>query len=188
MKINKRLILASKSPRRYELLSKITEDFSVIVSDADENVENADIEDIPLILSKRKAQAVFSDHRDAVVIGADTVVVCDRKVLGKPEDENDAKRMLKILSGKRHKVITGCTVISPEKEVSFSAVTEVKFYDLSDEDIMAYISTGEPFDKAGAYGIQGAGYFLVEYIYGDYNNVVGLPVSRLKRELEGFFQ
>ena len=182
--MSKKIILASKSPRRRELLSKVVDSFTVIVSDVDEYTEGIKAHDIPKVLSQRKARDVFSTHMDCVVIGADTVVVLGDEVLTKPEDENDAKEMLKKLSGKEHEVISGCTVISKFGEVSFTDITKVKFYDLTDKEIDDYVKTGEPMDKAGAYGIQGKGYFLVEYINGDYNNVVGLPIAKLKRILE----
>ena len=179
------IILASKSPRRQELMNHISSDFEVIVSEVEE-ILPADIvpEEAPVYLSELKAKAVAADYPDRVVIGADTVVILDDAVLGKPRDEQDAVRMLRALSGKVHTVVTGCCIIKDGKRVAFSEVTRVEFYPLSDREISEYIATGEPFDKAGAYGIQGRGSVLVRRIEGDFFNVMGLPVGRLKRELE----
>ena len=180
------IILASKSPRRQELMNHITSDFEVIVSEVEEILPDGILpEEAPVYLSGIKAEAVAADRPDRVVIGADTVVILDGAVLGKPRDEQDAVRMLRALSGKVHTVVTGCCIIKDGKQVAFSEMTRVEFYSLSDREIMEYIATGEPFDKAGAYGIQGKGSVLVKRIEGDFFNVMGLPVGRLKRELEG---
>ena len=180
------IILASKSPRRQELMNHITSDFEVIVSEVEEILPGGILpEEAPVYLSGIKAEAVAADRPDRVVIGADTVVILDGAVLGKPRDEQDAVRMLRALSGKVHTVVTGCCIIKDGKQVAFSEMTRVEFYSLSDREIMEYIATGEPFDKAGAYGIQGKGSVLVKRIEGDFFNVMGLPVGRLKRELEG---
>ena len=133
-------------------------------------------------LSKIKAHPFRESGK--IVIGADTVVAIDGKILGKPKNEKDAFLMLKNLSGKEHSVFTGVTVIKNDKEVTFSVQTKVKFFELDDREIEDYISSGEPFDKAGAYGIQGKGSLFVEKIDGDYFNVVGLPISRLARQLK----
>ncbi|MBR3738794.1 MAG: septum formation protein Maf [Eubacterium sp.] len=179
------LILASKSPRRQELLKLITEDFIIKTAEVDETLpENISPAEAVLYLSKIKAQP-FSNS-ESIVIGADTVVSIDEKILGKPKDEDEAKAMLKRLSNRVHSVFTGVTLIRGEKEKSFFVETKVKFYDLSDETIENYIKTGEPFDKAGAYGIQGRGSLLVEGIEGDYFNVVGLPVGALNQSLRDF--
>ena len=119
-----------------------------------------------------------------IVIGADTVVILDGQVLGKPKDEDDAFQMLRAMSGKAHTVITGCAIIHNGRMTTFADHTRVEFYPLSDREILDYIATGEPFDKAGAYGIQGRGCVLVKRIEGDFFNVMGLPVARLKREME----
>lgn len=181
------IILASKSPRRQELLHHITDDFEVIVSDADE-VLPADItpEEAPVYLSAVKARAVADSHPDRLIVGADTVVILEGKVLGKPQDRDDAFRMLRALSGKIHTVITGCSIIAGGREHSFGESTRVEFYPLSDREIEDYLTSGEPFDKAGAYGIQGKGSLFVKGIEGDYFNVMGLPVGRLNRELRAF--
>lgn len=175
-------ILASKSPRRKELLKYITEDFTVKTADVDETLpENISPSDAVLYLSKIKAEP-FKNEKD-IVIGADTVVAINGKILGKPLDTADAQKMLRRLSGKTHSVFTGVTVIKGGKETSFFCETKVTFFDLSDEEIENYIKTKEPLDKAGAYGIQGFGSLLVKKIDGDYFNVVGLPVSKLNRLL-----
>lgn len=177
------LVLASKSPRRQELLCRITEEFEVCATDADETLP-LDITpwDAVLYLSKIKAEPL-RNPKD-IIIGADTVVALDGEILGKPKDKADAKHMLKMLSGQKHSVFTGVTVFFGEKrEVSFYEETKVCFYDLSDDEIDSYIDTGEPMDKAGAYGIQGYGALLVKKIAGDYFNVVGLPIGKLNRIL-----
>lgn len=176
------IILASKSPRRKELLSIITNDFVIKTADVDETLPTGIAPDSAVeYLSKIKAEPFKSD-RD-VVIGADTVVAIDGKILGKPKDKSDAYNMLKMLSGKEHSVFTGVTVMGNGNTETFSVETRVKFFDLTDDEINDYIDTGEPFDKAGGYGIQGKGSLLVEKIDGDYFNVVGLPVSRLAKAL-----
>jgi septum formation protein len=179
------IILASQSPRRRELIKYITTDFVAKSSDVDETLPNEiSPSDAVLYLSKIKAEP-FKNEED-IVIGADTVVAIDGKILGKPCDKSDAKNMLKMLSGKEHSVFTGVTIIKNCKEKSFFVETKVKFYQLSENDINNYISTNEPMDKAGAYAIQGFGSLLVEKINGDYFNVVGLPISRLHKELKEF--
>ncbi len=179
------IILASKSPRRKELLSLITDDFTVDSAEVDETLPSGIEPDKAVeYLSKIKARPFRKSGK--IVIGADTVVAIDGKILGKPKDKDDAFSMLKNLSGRQHSVFTGVTVIKNDKEITFSVQTKVKFYDLADDEIEAYISSGEPFDKAGAYGIQGSGSLLVEKIDGDYFNVVGLPISRLARVLREF--
>ena len=138
-------------------------------------------------LSRQKAREVAARTDGDVVIGADTVVAIGNKILGKPKDKNDAFLMLKSLSGKEHSVFTGVTIIKNDKTETFSVQTKVKYFELSDDEINKYISTNEPFDKAGAYGIQGKGSLLVEKIDGDFFNVVGLPISILARKLENFY-
>lgn len=176
------LILASKSPRRKELLSLITENFVIKTANVDETLPRGITPDKAVeYLSKIKAEP-FANGVDTV-IGADTVVAVDGKILGKPTNRQEAFDMLKTLSGKYHSVFTGVTVIKPEGTVTFSVETRVKFFDLTDDEINAYIATGECDDKAGAYGIQGKGALLVEKIDGDYFNVVGLPVSLVNKFL-----
>ena len=183
----RKIILASQSPRRKELLADIVSDFEIIPSNADETVPSLlDIKDIPQYLSLLKAQDIAKRYEDDIVIGADTIVVVDDEVLNKPKDEEDARRMLTKLSGRRHKVCTGCAIVCGKRKLSFFEETEVEFFELSEDEIDSYIKTGDCMDKAGAYGIQSQGKTLVKAIFGDYYNVVGLPVGRLKRELESF--
>jgi len=179
------LILASKSPRRRELLSIIAKDFAVLSSNEEENVDpSLSPEETVKYLSKIKAEPFRSDGD--TVIGADTVVAVNGKILGKPADKDDAFAMLSLLSGKTHSVYTGVTVLGSEGDTTFSVETKVKFFNLTETEIREYIETGEPMDKAGAYGIQGKGSLLVESIDGDYFNVVGLPVSRLAKILHNY--
>lgn len=176
------LILASKSPRRQELLSMITTDFEVKSADVDETLpQGLSPATAVEYLSKIKAEP-FNDGKNTV-IGADTVVAIDDKILGKPNGVEDAFSMLRLLSGRYHSVFTGVTVIAPNCSQTFHVETRVKFFELSDEEIKNYISTCESFDKAGAYAIQGKGALLVERIEGDYFNVVGLPISTLNQKL-----
>ncbi len=180
-------ILASASPRRKEILSNAGFDFEIIVSDADENIsEDMTPEKTVEELAKRKALSVWESHKDAVVFGCDTVVAVDGEILGKPADDEDAFKMLRMLSGKVHTVSTGVCVCSADKVSVFSNTTEVEFYPLSDSVIKSYISTGEGRDKAGSYGIQGYGSVLVKEIKGDYFSVMGLPVAASSRVLAKF--
>ena len=176
------IILASASPRRRELLGRIC-DFEVRPSDCDEKCDKTDPAQYVTELSQRKAHATRAENGDTV-IAADTSVFLDGEMLNKPRDKADAKRMLKALSGRIHSVYTGVTVISNGRSVSFCEKTDVEFYGLSSELISEYAESGEPLDKAGAYGIQGKGCVLVKRIDGDYFNVMGLPVARLYRELK----
>ena len=178
------VILASASPRRQELLSLICTDFTVEPAGIDEAVSDVDnIENIPELLALKKAGYIFNNLKSAgqgdIVIGCDTGVFIDGSMLGKPKDRADAHKMLRMLSGREHKVITGCALLSEGRALSFSVATRVSFYELTEEEIDEYISTGEPMDKAGAYGIQGRGAALVKGISGDFYNVVGLPVAEL---------
>lgn len=178
-------ILASASPRRRELFGLISDDFRIVPSNAEETApDGIAAENLPEYLARLKAGDIAAKYPFDTVIGADTVVILDGKVLGKPENPEDAVRMLTALSGKRHKVITGCAVYKNGACRSFSSVTEVEFYPLDDREISDYVATGEPLDKAGAYGIQGRGALFVKSINGDYFNVVGLPVAVLRRFIE----
>lgn len=183
------VILASASPRRKELLSLMCENFRVIPSDCDETIP-ADVaaELAPEYLSGIKCRCIASVYDLSVVIGCDTVVICGGKVLGKPADEADAIKMLESLSGKTHDVITGVTIGRGCRYRSFSVDTKVTFRELGRDEILTYVKSGEPMDKAGAYGIQGKGALLVEKIEGDFFNVVGLPVSRLAEEIHEFLK
>ncbi|MBR3768045.1 MAG: septum formation inhibitor Maf [Clostridia bacterium] len=179
------LILASASPRRKELLRFITEDFSVRVSDVDEHTDpNLTPEEAVVTLAKIKGEAVSENYPDDTIISADTVVVLNDKILGKPHSPEEAFSMLSSLSGNTHTVYTGVYIISENKKIGFYDKTEVTFYTLSGDEINNYIKTGEPFDKAGAYGIQGLGAILIKGISGDYYNVMGLPVAKLARTLK----
>ncbi len=183
-----KIILASKSPRRRELLKQMgIEDFKVTAPNVDESVEpGLPPADIVEQLSLRKATAAANRAGpNDLIIAADTVVALDGNVLGKPRDEEDAFAMLSALSGREHHVYTGVTVLRGGERVTRHEETAVAFRDITPEEIRAYIATGEPMDKAGAYGIQGLGALLVSGIRGDYCNVVGLPVFRLGRMLSG---
>lgn len=176
------LILASKSPRRKELLSLITTEFEIIPAAGEENADPSLSPDIFVQeLAKQKALEIAASHPDDVIIGSDTVVAAKGEILGKPKDRDDAYRMLAMLSGTSHSVFTGVAVIKDGEIHSFTEETRVKFFHLSEKEIENYIASGEPFDKAGAYGIQDAGALLVEGIDGDYYNVMGLPAGRLYR-------
>lgn len=181
----KKLILASNSPRRKEIFTKMGFDFLVMPSDKEPHIDiNADAINSALNSAKIKAEDIFSRNQDDVVVGADTVVSVDSKVLGKPKDRDDAFNMLKMLSNKKHQVITAVYVCSPKKSKGFVNVTDVEFYDLDDNEINAYIDTNECMDKAGSYAIQGKGFRLVKAIHGDYNNVVGFPAAEFLRFLK----
>ena len=179
------IILASASPRRSELMTLAGFRFDVICADIDEIVpEKALPQEVVMSLALQKAQAVAKDHRKSAVVGSDTVVALDGKILGKPRSEKEAAEMLRSLSGRIHKVFTGVAIVCCEKVTSFFEETEVEFYPLTDQEILDYVATGEPMDKAGAYGIQGRGAVLVKRINGDYFNVMGLPISKVYRELK----
>ena len=179
------IILASASPRRSELMTLAGFRFDVICADIDEIVpEKALPQEVVMSLALQKAQAVAKDHRKSAVVGSDTVVALDGKILGKPRSEREAAEMLRSLSGRIHKVFTGVAIVCGEKVTSFFEETEVEFYPLTDQEILDYVATGEPMDKAGAYGIQGRGAVLVKRINGDYFNVMGLPISKVYRELK----
>jgi septum formation protein len=184
------IVLASASPRRRELLTQVGIPFRVVPGDIDEN--NADLSGTPEQKAERlaymKAKDVASGLDDGLVIGADTIVVCGDEIFGKPADENDARRMLMKLGGREHQVITGIAVVdaSSGKARTGHEVTRVRFAELTDREIEYYISSGEPFDKAGAYAIQGRAAIFVESLDGCYSNVVGLPLSRLYCLLKDF--
>ena len=181
------LILASLSPRRRELLGLLALDFEVIPSHADESLipGEAPREHVAR-LSKAKATAVGRTHQDRWIIGADTIVFIDGIILGKPQDKNEAADMLCRLSGREHTVMTGFCIYREDAEVSIINVVEsfVKVKDLSEREIIGYIETGEPFDKAGGYAIQGIGMFMVEKVRGSYTNVIGLPMCEVVNALK----
>ena len=178
------LILASASPRRKELLSLFHIPFVIRVADIDEAMdpEKAPYDEVARV-SARKAAAVEREADD-IVIAADTIVVCENKVLGKPHSVEEAKEMLALLSGRDHQVMTGCTVLRGETRVTFTEVTDLHFKTLSQKEIDAYVASGEPMDKAGSYGIQGGAALFCERMDGDYYNVVGLPVCKLGQVLK----
>ena len=201
-----RIILASGSPRRRELLEQIGLEFEIMVSHSEENAHHKSPEKLVEALSRQKAEAVFHmlpTDEAVLVIGADTVVARKGSVLGKPKNKKGAEKMLSKLSGKAHKVYTGVTLLyrrsgtdGPEgtdssakvQRKTFHEVTKVRFFPLTEEEIKAYVATGDPMDKAGAYGIQGFFARYVESIEGDYNNVVGLPVGRLYQEAKEWLE
>ena len=202
-KFNKRIILASASPRRRELLSLVTDNFEILTADVDERAAEIRMEEegVPALkvsehLAEIKAKAVFDTlteekKENSVVIGADTSVILDNIIFGKPADRNEAVNMLSLLSGHTHVVATGVAVFEGRNKKTFTEETLVEFNELDDYQkalIEAYIDTGSPFDKAGGYGIQDMGALLVKRIDGDYANVVGFPVSRLARELSNMLK
>lgn len=196
------IILASQSPRRKELLEQIGLEFEICPAKGEEVITKTIPEEVVMELSKQKAEEVAAmvssfgeEHKDIttpsdiLVIGADTVVAYDGKILGKPVDEADAKRMLTMLSGNTHSVFTGVTLVLIDKsgragELVFYEKTNVKMHEMTEAEIDRYIATGEPMDKAGSYGIQGKCAIYIEKIDGDYNNVVGLPIARIYQELK----
>jgi septum formation protein len=190
------IILASQSPRRQDLLNQVGIDFKVICSNCDESYPDyLTPEQVVMALSGKKADSVFDKiisegdlTDDFAVIAADTIVALGDKVLGKPKDKEDAFNMLKALSGKKHSVYTGVTILYAAKgKISMDSLlskADVSFYPLTEDEINDYISTGEPMDKAGAYGIQGMGAALVEGISGDFYTIVGLPVARVYHSLK----
>ena len=178
------IILASQSPRRQELMRLVGKPFTVRVADIDETMDPKGDPAVQVAqVSAKKAHAI--DHGyDDVVIAADTIVVCDGQILGKPKDDAHAFAMLKILSGRTHQVMTGMTVLYRDQVITHTEITNISFCELTDEQIRRYIATGEPMDKAGAYGIQGGAALFATGIQGDYYNVVGLPVCRLGQILK----
>lgn len=182
------IILASASPRRRELMKLITDDFIAVSVDVDETIpENCNYE-VSAYLAELKADKAVELYPDSIVIGCDTVVKIDDKILGKPKNTDECRKFLKMLSGKVHNVTTSCCITGFGNKILSSKTTSVTFRKLSDSDIDWYISTGEPFDKAGGYGIQGKGALLIQNINGDYFNVVGLPVSELNQQLKIFIK
>ena len=177
------LILASASPRRKALLSLFGIPFTVRAADIDETMdpEKPPFDEVARV-SRSKALAVSRGEED-IVIAADTIVVCQGKVLGKPHSEDEAASMLRLLSGRDHQVMTGCTILFGDRAETFTEVTSLHFRPLSEKEIQKYVQSGEPMDKAGAYGIQGGAALFCEKLEGDYYNVMGLPVCRLYETL-----
>ena len=187
---NIKIVLASASPRRKELISLIADNVEIRPAECDETLtDGIGAREAVEYLSKIKNDAAKSiSAHDELIISADTVVAVSNEILGKPADKEDARRMIKLLSGRTHQVYTGVTISYKGNAVTFSEKTDVSFFDLTDDEIESYVSSSEPYDKAGAYGIQGKASLLVSGINGDYFNVVGLPVARLNRELSKFVE
>jgi len=176
------LILASSSPRRKELLQNLGIPFKIHPSNIEEKAVNVDeFEEFALNMATEKAKCVYDKLKDGWILGADTIVVIDGKLFGKPRNYQDAKNMLNVLSGREHTVITGFCIIDPSGEISHSesVTSKVNIRKLSEEEIDAYLATKEPFDKAGAYAVQGIGAFMIKSINGSYTNVVGLPLCEV---------
>ncbi len=182
-----KIILASQSPRRKQLLEWAEIDFDVIVSDSDESFPAAlNFEDAAIHIARNKALAVSGKAETSLpILAADTIVVCDQQILGKPADREDAIRILKLLSGNTHKVITAVVILANKKEIAFSDTTTVEFHPLTDKEIIFYVDKYKPYDKAGAYAIQEwIGVVGIKSIHGDFYNVMGLPVSRVVQHLK----
>ena len=179
--MQKKIILASGSPRRIELLARMGVTFEVVAADVDETA-SGNASSVVIQLARRKATAVATSRRDSVILAADTVVDCDG-ILGKPADPADAYRMLRALSGRWHAVHTGICTIFHEQVRCEVAISRVHFVELTDDDIARYIATGDPMDKAGAYGIQGMAGMFIDEINGCPHNVMGLPMALVKRML-----
>lgn len=183
----KKVILASTSPRRKDLMSLLDIPFNIEAKEVDENFdESLSPAEVVQILAEKKARIIAEINPDSVVIGSDTVVVFENTIIGKPTSPENAIEILQKLSGRIHQVYTGVAILEGNRSEFFYESTDVKFYELTQNEIEWYISTNEPFDKAGAYGIQGYGSTLVEKIDGDYFTIVGLPVAKLKRKLKEF--
>lgn len=179
------LILASKSPRRKELLQDCGFGYRIVSCDCDETIqENLPIEKAIEQIAYQKAKTVLQAFPDQLVLGCDTMVIYQGQPLGKPKDREDAKRMLTQLSGKTHHVISGVAILGADTHIMFHDMTEVTFYDIEEDLLQQYLDSDEPYDKAGAYGIQGKGKLFVKEIHGDYYNVMGLPVAKIYRELK----
>ena len=187
---DKKVVLASQSPRRQELIKLIFDSVEILPADCDETLpDGIGAREAVEYLSKIKNDASSElTEKDNLIISADTVVAVDDEILGKPVDKEDARRMISLLSGKVHQVYTGVTISLNGKVKTFSEKTDVEFFNLTEDEIEEYISSSEPYDKAGAYGIQGKAGLLVKGINGDYYNVVGFPIARLKREIEEFIK
>ena len=179
------VILASSSPRRKELLKRIISNFEIKVSNIDESINRPqNVSEIPYELAYRKAKEIAKDHYNDIVIGSDTIVAINNEVLEKPIDEKDAYRMLKLLNNNTHEVISGIAILYQNKEIRYIEKSFVTFNNLTDKEILDYIATKDPLDKAGAYGIQNEYINLVKEFSGEYENIVGLPLIRLEKELK----
>ena len=181
----KNIILATSSPRRKELMKLLEYDFETISSDIEEVIDpKLEFEDLVMNLSFQKAYSIFKNHKDSIVLGFDTLVVIDNKILGKPKDEEEARLFLKILSGKTHQVLTGCSILTKGYSKTFYSKATVSFLKLTEDEITKYMATKEPLDKAGAYGIQGYGAKFVKGINGDYYTIMGFPIAMVYQELK----
>lgn len=181
-------ILASASPRRKELLKRIIDNFTIITSNVDEAYpDTMNKMDVAEFLATKKAMSVYKNNKDDIVIGSDTVIVFNNKIYGKPINKDDAKNMLKTFSNNTHYVITGVCVASQKRTLSFSSISKVTFYNLSDDEIDEYLSDDEYKDKAGSYAIQGKASLFIKNIDGDYNSIMGLPIAELNRIIKNFF-
>lgn len=183
----KKVILASKSPRRKSILEQVGLKFSIVASDFDETkIKFKTPQEMVKKLSFEKAKIVAAKHPKAVIIGADTTVIFKKEIIGKPKSKQDAIRILKLLSGNTHEIVTGFTVMEGKKSITGHIVSKAKFKKLSEQEIKAYVATNEPMDKAGGYGIQDKGGLFIEKIEGDYFNVVGLPIFAVSKALKEF--
>lgn len=182
---NKKFILASRSPRRHELLAFLIEDFEIEVSEIEEVIDMfITNEEVVMDLALQKAQDISKGHIDTYVLGFDTLVILDGKPLGKPKDKEEAYEMLKSLSGRTHRVLTGCAIVMNDYVDTFYEFADVTFTNITDEEIVEYINTGEPMDKAGAYGIQKHGAKFVKKVNGDFYTVMGMPIHQLYEKLK----
>ena len=181
---NKQLVLVSQSPQRYQLLQHVNPNFMMTLPIGEEVYhEHLSYTDQIESIAQQKAHSVFKQYPDCILIAADTVIVCDNTILGKPKDSDDAFKMLQRLSGRTHEVITGVCILSSLRKEVFSCTTKVTFHTMSDEEIRKYVETGEPMDRSGSYAIQGGASIFVEKIEGDINSVIGLPVSPIYSRL-----
>ena len=180
------MILASGSPRRHELLKKIVPNFKIEVSDATEELQSTTPIELAIENALLKASSVAKKFPSDVVLGADTIVVLDGEILLKPVDEDDARKMLRRLSDREHQVITGLALVEGDRKLMAYEITKVYFGEMSDEDIANYVATGEPMDKSGSYALQGGAAPFIKKIDGDWSNVVGLPLYRLRLLLKQF--
>lgn len=184
MRAGEKIILASGSPRRRELLAQMGYDYEVVPADVEEVTGGIPAEKLALTNARRKAEAVAKQYPDRCVLGADTVVVCDSMIFGKPANEADALRMLRALSGRKHQVITGVSVCAPDRQINFTEITDVTFKALSPDDIRQYMQLVHVMDKAGAYAIQEHAEIILDHFEGSFTNVIGLPTEHLESVLK----
>lgn len=181
------IILASSSSRRKELLSQIIDVFSIHPSNCEESLpSNISVNEAAQYLATQKALDVKKQYPNDIIIGADTIIVYKNKIYGKPKSKDEAKQMLSMFSNNTHQVVTGVCVLSNKKSISFTSISDVTFYDLTEDEIDTYLKYDEYKDKAGAYAIQGKANLFIKEIKGDYNSIVGLPIGKLNRILKNF--